>query len=119
MTVVADHVVVEPHELHRTEHTDELEGYLHGDASVSLILVDMRPGGAVRLHRHPYGEVFVVQEGRATFTVGPDTLEVTAPPRIVIVSAGVPHAFVNSGDGPLRQVDIHLSDRFVTEWLED
>jgi hypothetical protein len=26
---------------------------------------------------------------------------------------------VNSGTTRLRQVDIHASDRFVTEWLED
>jgi hypothetical protein len=30
----------------------------------------------------------------------------------------VPHRFVNSGDGPLRQVDIHEGERFDTEWLE-
>jgi hypothetical protein len=26
---------------------------------------------------------------------------------------------VNSGTGRLRQIDIHASERFVTEWLED
>jgi hypothetical protein len=30
----------------------------------------------------------------------------------------VPHKFVNRGEGRLSQVDIHASDRFVTEWLE-
>jgi mannose-6-phosphate isomerase-like protein (cupin superfamily) len=29
------------------------------------------------LHRHPYAEVFLVQEGNATFTVGEDTIDVT------------------------------------------
>ena len=29
------------------------------------------------------------------------------------------HSFVNSGNGPLRQIDIHLSPNFSTEWLED
>jgi mannose-6-phosphate isomerase-like protein (cupin superfamily) len=95
----------------------EFEGYLHGGAGVSLILVEARPGGGPRLHRHPYEEVFVVQEGRATFTVGDDTVEASGG-HILVVPAGVPHRFVNSGDGPLRQVDIHASDRFVTEWLE-
>jgi hypothetical protein len=32
--------------------------------------------------------------------------------------AVVPHKFVNSGTGRLRQTDIHANDRFVTEWLE-
>jgi hypothetical protein len=29
----------------------------------------------------------------------------------------VAHRFVNSGDGPLRQIDIHVSRAFDTEWL--
>jgi mannose-6-phosphate isomerase-like protein (cupin superfamily) len=36
-----------------------------------------------------------------------------------MVPAGVPHKFVNTGAGRLRQIDIHASERFVTEWLED
>jgi mannose-6-phosphate isomerase-like protein (cupin superfamily) len=34
------------------------------------------------------------------------------------VPAGVPHGFTNTGDGPLRQVDIHLSPSFSTTWLD-
>jgi mannose-6-phosphate isomerase-like protein (cupin superfamily) len=37
---------------------------------------------------------------------------------MLIVPADVPHKFVNSGDGPLRQIDIHVSPRFITDWLE-
>jgi hypothetical protein len=37
----------------------------------------------------------------------------------VVVAAGLPHKFVNSGIGRLRQVDVHASERFVTEWLTD
>ena len=36
---------------------------------------------------------------------------------VVVAPAGVAHRFVNSGDGPLRQVDIHVSRGFDTEWL--
>jgi mannose-6-phosphate isomerase-like protein (cupin superfamily) len=32
--------------------------------------------------------------------------------------AGVPHRFFNSGSVRLRQVDIHESPRFETEWLD-
>ena len=70
------------------------------------------------MHRHPYAEVFLVQEGSATFTVGEETIDVTGG-QIVVAPAGIPHKFVNSGAGPLRQIDIHANDRFVTEWLED
>jgi mannose-6-phosphate isomerase-like protein (cupin superfamily) len=37
---------------------------------------------------------------------------------IVVILAGVAHAFVNSGSGRLRQVDIHDSPHFVREWLD-
>jgi mannose-6-phosphate isomerase-like protein (cupin superfamily) len=96
----------------------ELEGYLYGDVSASLIFVDGPPGSGPKLHRHPYAEIFVVQEGRATFTVGEATIEASGG-QILVAPAGTPHKFVNTGSGPLRQLDIHLSDHFVTEWLED
>ena len=55
--------------------------------------------------------------GQRTFTAGEDVIEAGAG-QAVVVPAGVPHRFVNSGDGRLRQIDIHASERFVTEWLE-
>jgi len=82
------------------------------------MVVDAPPGGGPKLHRHPYEEVFLVQEGNATFTAGEETIEVGGG-QVVVVPAGVPHKFVSSGEGRLRQVDIHASDRFDTEWLED
>ncbi len=95
----------------------EFEGYLYGGANVSIIFVDLPPGGGPRLHRHLYEEVFIVQEGQATYTVGESVIEVKAG-QIVIGPAGVPHKFVNSGTGRLKQVDIHVNKEFVTEWLE-
>jgi mannose-6-phosphate isomerase-like protein (cupin superfamily) len=85
------------------------EGHRYGDVGVSFFLVDSPPGGAA-LHTHPYEEVFVTLEGEATFTVGEDTIEVGAG-QVVVAPAGVPHRSVNSGSGPLRQVDIHPSGR--------
>ena len=96
----------------------ELEGDAYGAIGASVIVVDAPPGNGPRLHKHPYAEVFVLLEGRATFTAGDDVIEAVGG-QIVIVPAGVPHKFVNSGTGPLRQVDIHPNGRFVTEWLED
>jgi mannose-6-phosphate isomerase-like protein (cupin superfamily) len=101
----------------RGEDANEFQGY-HHDASVSFIVVDAPSGGGPRLHRHPYEEVFVVHEGSATFTAGEETIEVSGG-QVVVVPAGMAHKFVNSGEERLRQVDIHASDRFVTEWLED
>jgi mannose-6-phosphate isomerase-like protein (cupin superfamily) len=78
----------------------------------------MQPGDSVRLHKHPYKEVFIIQEGVSTFTVGSETLEAQAG-QIIIAPANVPHKFVNSGSGRLKQIDIHVSKKIVTEWLED
>jgi mannose-6-phosphate isomerase-like protein (cupin superfamily) len=95
-------------ELKRDGNTCEFEGYQHGDTSFSFIWVDMPPGHGVRLHRHRYQEVFVIQEGSATFTVGSTNLDAYAG-QIVIVPPGMPHRFVNSGDRTLRQIDVHES----------
>ncbi|HEY8801607.1 MAG TPA: cupin domain-containing protein [Candidatus Dormibacteraeota bacterium] len=102
-------------ELQNFQSQDEFEGADRG-ISVSVILVDIAPGDGVRLHTHPYAEIFMVQEGHASYTVGASTIDVVAP-RTLIGPANVPHGFVNVGDVRLKQVDIHLSPRFVTEWL--
>lgn len=110
--------VVNKDELQNSVSVSEFEGYLHADTDVSFILVDMQPGECVRLHKHPYKEIFILQEGAATYRVGTTTLEARAG-QIIIVEANTPHGFVNSGEGKLRQVDIHLSKRFITQWLEE
>jgi mannose-6-phosphate isomerase-like protein (cupin superfamily) len=79
--------------------------------------VDAPPGGGPSLHKHDYAEVFIVQQGEATVVAGEEERVVRAGD-VVIVPPGLPHAFTNTGDGPLRQIDIHLSGRFATEWLE-
>jgi mannose-6-phosphate isomerase-like protein (cupin superfamily) len=103
-------------ELPATATARELVGADHGGAGVCLIFVDAPPGHGPALHRHPYEEVFVVQEGEATFVADGEERVVRAGD-VVIVPAGVAHSFVNSGDGPLRQLDIHVSPAFDTEWL--
>ena len=112
------YTVVNKDELQNYESTSEFEGNLYGDIEVSFILVDMQPGEGVRLHKHPYQEIFIIQEGTATYTVGTTRLEARAG-QIIIAPAETPHKFVNSGEGQLRQVDIHLSKRFITHWLEE
>jgi quercetin dioxygenase-like cupin family protein len=93
--------------------------FLGGDlgAGVSVIVVDAAPGDRVRLHTHPYREVFVILEGESTFTLG-DEQHVHHAGEVVVALAGTPHGFVNSGAGRLRQVDIHENDYFITDWLE-
>ena len=94
----------------------EFVGDDHGGVGICAIFVDAPPGRGPSLHRHPYVEVLITQEGRATFFLGDEEREVGAG-EMVVVAAGQWHGFVNSGDGPLRQIDIHLSSGFATEWL--
>jgi mannose-6-phosphate isomerase-like protein (cupin superfamily) len=109
--------------LHRDElpfdgNTYEFQGIQHQETNVSFIWVDMPPGGTIRLHKHPYEEIFIIQEGVATFTVGSVTLDARAG-QVIIVPADVPHKFMNLSDKQLKQIDIHVSKQFVTDWLED
>jgi quercetin dioxygenase-like cupin family protein len=111
-------IILNREDLERDSMSINFQGFRHGDAPVSFIWVDAPPGGGPRLHRHPYMEIFILLEGQATFTVGDETHEGVAG-QVVVVPPGMPHKFRNSGAGQLRQVDIHTSDRFITEWLED
>jgi mannose-6-phosphate isomerase-like protein (cupin superfamily) len=94
------------------------EGYQYGDVDVSFFLSHTASGKGPDLHKHPYDEVFVVQEGELAFTVGDETIEATGG-QIVIAPAGAPHKFVNSGTWRARHIDIHTSRRMITDWLED
>ncbi len=93
-----------------------LEGGAHG-ATISLILDHSAPGQGPRLHRHPYDETWVVQEGNLTFQLG-DTRHQAGPGDIVIAPPGVPHKFINDGPGRCNLVCIHASPTMSTEWLE-
>ena len=92
-------------------------GERFGGVGACVLFVDARPGQGPRLHRHKYVELLIVLEGTATFRDGRSAREVGAG-EMAVVEAGQAHAFVNSGSGLLRQIDIHLSPRFDTEWLE-
>ncbi len=94
----------------------ELEGKDHSRPGISLMLVEAPSGRGPSLHVHDYTEVFVVLEGSATFSDGEQKLDVNEG-NIVIVPAGQPHAFTNTGGVPLKQIDIHVADAFRTEWL--
>ncbi len=108
---------VQQGELPADGFTNELVGGDFGGVGACVIFVDAAPGEGPRLHRHPYVELLIILEGTASITDGSTTRSAGAG-EIAIVDAGQPHGFVNSGDGRLRQIDIHLSPRFVTEWLQ-
>lgn len=94
----------------------EFHGNKEG-APISVYIVNAQPGQGPPLHTHPYVEVIFMLEGRATVTVGDETREVNAG-AIAVVPANTPHRFVNSGDGVLRQIDVHASPKFIQTNLE-
>ena len=110
--------VITMDELPHSGTAHKFEGYRYADTNVSFFLSETPPGSGPKLHKHPYAEVFVIQEGNVTFTVGEDIIEASGG-QIVVAPAGVPHKFVNSGTGQARHIDIHTSRRMSTEWLED
>ncbi len=98
-----------------TAHLFEGEEYGVG---VAAFIVDSTPGLGPSLHTHPYAEVFIVHEGRATFEVDGDDVEVGAGD-IVIAPAGRPHRFTNTGAGRLLMTSISPAGRTETMWLDD
>jgi quercetin dioxygenase-like cupin family protein len=99
-----------------SDRARRFEGVDHG-ADVSFFVIDGPPGHVVELHRHPYQEVFVVHAGRVRFTAGDATLDAVAGD-VVVVPAGAPHGFANTGQERLRMTGIHVAAAMQTEWLE-
>jgi quercetin dioxygenase-like cupin family protein len=100
----------------KTRQSQQIEGADHG-ATVSLILDESEPGQGPRLHRHPYDETWVVQQGNVTFQLG-DAQHAAGPGDVGIAPPGVPHKFTNDGPGRSKLVCIHASPRVIGEWLE-
>jgi quercetin dioxygenase-like cupin family protein len=115
MPTDADGHAIRIEELPSGENASTFNGHEHG-ASVSFFLSHNKPGTGPGLHRHPYEETFIVQEGEVTFTVGESTVEARSGD-IVVVPAGAPHKFTSHG-ATHRQVSIHPVARMETEWLE-
>jgi len=92
-------------------------GAEHGLSDISLMLGEVQPGSHVGLHRHEYEELFIIHQGQADFTIGDDTISVSAGD-IVVIPAGAPHRFVNTGQDKLRQTAVHGAKEIAIEWLE-
>ena len=90
----------------------------NGDVNISVFLLNAPPGRGPSPHRHPYDEVQFVREGRGAYIVNGKEFEVGAGD-ILVIKAGEVHSFRAIGDGPLVQVDVHLSPRFIQENLTE
>ncbi len=96
----------------------EFQGADRGGVHASFFVLDFERGRGPALHTHDYAEICIVLDGQATFHGVDGDVDVEAG-HIVLVPAGEPHGFESSSDAPLRQVNIHVSPRIVSLWLED
>jgi quercetin dioxygenase-like cupin family protein len=87
-----------------------------GGVNVSVFLFHGMAGSGPGPHRHPYDEVQFIREGRGIWNVDGVEFEAQAGD-ILVIKAGEVHSFTAVGDGPLVQVDVHLSPRFMQENL--
>jgi len=110
-------LIINKDQLQRTGTGWKFEGFNFTDANISFFIIEAAPGKGAKLHQHPYEEIFINLEGKATFTVGNETMEIKAG-NVVIVPPNTPHKFVNTGDGILRQVDIHPVKQMIQTNLE-
>jgi len=91
-------------------------GAEQGGVGISVFLFSGLAGSGPGPHRHPYDEVQFIREGRGLWNVDGVEFEAGAGD-ILVIKAGEIHSFKAIGDGPLVQVDVHLSPRFVQENL--
>ncbi len=94
---------LEPFVIEPGERGYIMEGSKHGFAMSSVIVTETAPGGGPRLHTHTTEEVHVLLEGQMRYIIG-DTQFDARGPYIVNIPADTPHAFMNSGDVPLRLI---------------
>jgi quercetin dioxygenase-like cupin family protein len=93
-------------------------GSEHGGVPLTIFWDQYSPGLGPKLHKHPYEEVHLVEEGRVIFTVDSREIGVEGG-NIVIVPRNTPHKFMaNSDDKMLKMISIHCSEKIITEYLE-
>ncbi len=110
-------LVIKKDDLPGTNTGRKFEGFNFDNSQVSFFIIEAAPGKGAKLHKHPYEEVFINLEGEATFTIGDESIIVNTG-EIVVAPPNVPHKFINSGEGILRQVDIHPASKMVQFNLE-
>ena len=111
------HYLIPKEDLRINETVFKFQGEEYGGVAGSFFWVFTLPGRGAKLHKHPYQEVFVLQQGRVTFIIGENTLDVSAG-SVVVAPANTPHKFTNTGPEPPQMVSFHPSSQVIQEDLE-
>jgi len=109
--------IIPKEDLRINETAFKFQGKDYGGVAGSFFWVFSLPGRGSTLHKHPYQEIFVLQEGQATFIIGDTTLEVSAS-TVVVAPADTPHKYTNTGTAPLQMISFHPSLQVIQEDLE-
>lgn len=86
-------------------------------ATVSFFHVNNDPGAGPGLHKHPYGETWLIRAGRVLVTIGDQEFEAGVDD-IATIAPETPHKFKNIGNGKLEIFCIHASPMIIQEELE-
>jgi quercetin dioxygenase-like cupin family protein len=93
------------------------QGADQGGVQMSAYFSEAAPGQASKPHTHPYDTIAYVREGRGEWTVNGVKVPAEAGD-ILVVKAGEPHFFTNTGDQRLLIMDVHLNERIIQHNLE-
>jgi quercetin dioxygenase-like cupin family protein len=89
-------------------------GEKNGGVSMSAFLFHGELGSGPKPHTHPYDEIQFIQSGKGLWTVNGEEFEAAAGD-ILVIKAGEVHGFTCT-EGPLIQLDVHLSPSFIQEY---
>jgi mannose-6-phosphate isomerase-like protein (cupin superfamily) len=91
--------------------TRMLVSALNGAAQLCIFEQQVAPGTGAPTHSHPVEEVLTVREGEAEMWIGETHVEVLAG-QSLLIPAGLPHGFRNSGTGTLHVQAVLASSIF-------
>jgi mannose-6-phosphate isomerase-like protein (cupin superfamily) len=109
--------VIKAGEINRsTGGTLKFEGEHYG-TTISFFHVNNDPGAGPGLHKHPYGETWLVRAGKGLMTIGDQEFEI-GPDDIATIAPETPHKFKNIGTGKFELFCIHDSPTIIQIELE-
>jgi quercetin dioxygenase-like cupin family protein len=90
------------------------QGSKHG-ANVSFFVVQFSRGRGPRKHRHPYEEVFIIQDGEIEAIID-GKMERIGAGKVAIIPARSWHEFKACSRQPVSMINIHPVPEMITEW---
>jgi quercetin dioxygenase-like cupin family protein len=87
----------------RAALVDDRQGAVH----TGLSLNELAPGGEIRVHVHSFEEGFYLLSGSATVRVGDRSIR-CGPGDFAVTKVGTPHSWYNSGDEPVRWLQMSV-----------